>query len=95
MLLGKIITKIGIKVDSESIKFIAQISFRVNKKAMQSFLGKINFLRKLIFNYAQIVKPLHGMIKKDAVYKWDKDDFSQIKQVIADAPALYSPNYEK
>jgi len=38
------------------------------------------------------------MIKKDAVYRWDKrkkDAFAQIKQAIVDAPALFSPYYGK
>jgi len=56
---------------------------------MKSFLGKINFLWKLISNYAQIVKPLQETIKKDTIYKWDKkekDDFSRIKQYIVYVP---------
>lgn len=39
---------------------------------MQSFLGKIKFLWKFILGYAQIVKPMQDMIKKDAVYSWDE-----------------------
>jgi len=37
-------------------------------------------------------------VKKDAVYKWDKrekDMFSSIKQVVAEAPTLYSPDFNK
>lgn len=38
------------------------------------------------------------MINKDSTYKWakrEKDVFSQIKQSIANAPVLFSPNYGK
>lgn len=93
-LLGNIIAKSGIKVDPKRVKAITQIPLLVNKKAMQSFFGKINFLQKFIFDYAQIVKPLQGMIN----YKWEnweKHAFAQIKQVIVDAPTLFSPNYGK
>lgn len=57
----------------------------MNKKAIQSFLGKINFLRKCISDYAQIVKPMQEMIKKDTFYNWgkrEKDAFSHIKSVL-------------
>ena len=57
-ILGHIIAKSGIKVESDGVRTITQIPFTVNKKDMQSFLGKINFLRKFISDYAQIVKPI-------------------------------------
>jgi len=71
-LLGHIIAKSGIKVDPERVRDTPQIPFLVNKKATHPFLGKIKFLRKFISDYAQIVKPIHEMVKKDAIYKWDK-----------------------
>lgn len=97
-LLGHIIEKSGIKVDQETVRAIMQIPFLVNKKVMQSFLGKISFLRKFISDYVQIMKPMHGMVKKDALYKWDKrenDMFSCIKKGIAKAPTLYNLDFKK
>jgi len=38
------------------------------------------------------------MIKKDAIYKWDKmekDAFAHIRQAIAEAPTLYNPKFNK
>jgi len=49
---------------------------------MQYFLGNINFIHKFISNYAYIVKLIKEMVKKDAIYKWDKrekDAFTHIK----------------
>eukprot|EP00253_Pinus_taeda_P004886 PITA_04886 len=97
-LLGHIIAKSGIKVDPERVKAITQIPFPLNKKAMQFFLGKIMFLYKFISNYAQIVKPMQEMVKKDAIYKWDKrekDAFSHIRQTIVEALTLYNLNFNK
>lgn len=65
--LGHIIAKSGIKVDQDRFRTITHIRFPVNKKSMQSFLGKINFLYKFIFDHAQIVKPINEMVKKDVV----------------------------
>ena len=66
------IAKNGIKIDPERVKSITQISFPINMKVMKSFLGNINFLRKFISDYAQIVRPIQEMIRKYATYKWDK-----------------------
>eukprot|EP00253_Pinus_taeda_P020053 PITA_20053 len=51
-----------------------------------------------ILDYAQIVKPMKDMVKKDVVYNWGKKEkyaFARIKQTIAEAPALYSPDFKK
>jgi hypothetical protein len=57
-LLGHIISKYGIFVDPKHTKSIMYISFPSNKKLMQSFFGKINFVPRLVSNFAEIVKPL-------------------------------------
>eukprot|EP00253_Pinus_taeda_P004214 PITA_04214 len=67
-LLEDIVAKSGIKVDLDWVQTITQFPYLVNKKAMQSFLGKINFLRNFISDYAEIVNPMKDMIKKDVVY---------------------------
>jgi hypothetical protein len=62
-----------------------------NKKAMQSFLGKINFVRRFIFDFAEIIKPLQEMIKKYSIFKWSKERkeaFEKIKEAIVEAPTL-------
>jgi hypothetical protein len=58
---------------------------------MQSFFGKINFVRKFMPDFAETVKPLQKMICKDAYFKWDekwKDAFNNIKTAISQAPVL-------
>ena len=63
---------------------------------MQSFLGKINFMRRFISDFAEIVKPLQEMIKKDSNFKWTKERkeaFEKIKEAIAKAPTLRSPDF--
>ena len=65
--------------------------------SMQSFLGKINFLRRFISEFAEIVKPLQDMIKKDSNFRWTKEireAFDKIKEAIVEVPTLWSPNFE-
>ena len=62
-LLGHVVSKNGISIDPERIKAIEQIPLPHNKKGMQSFMGTINFVRRFVLDFAQIVKPLQQMVK--------------------------------
>jgi hypothetical protein len=57
-LLGHIISQEGIHIDPEMIKAIAQLLLPHNKNSMQSFFGKINFVRKFTPDFAETIKPL-------------------------------------
>jgi hypothetical protein len=97
-LLGQIISQVGIHIDPEWIRAIAQLPLPHNKKAMQSFFGKINFVRKFTPDFVETIKPLHKMIHKYVDFKWDdekKRAFIDIKIAISQAPVLRSPNFSK
>ena len=49
-LLGQIVTKDGVKIDPKRVEVIHNIAFPKNKKEVQVFLGRINFLRRFIPN---------------------------------------------
>ena len=55
-LLGHIISKDGIRIDPARIEAILQIKHPRNIKELQAFLGKINFLRILISNLAELIR---------------------------------------
>eukprot|EP00253_Pinus_taeda_P032977 PITA_32977 len=95
-LLGFIISKDGIYIDPDRIKEISEIPFPHNKKSMQSFLGQINFVKRFVPDFSQIILPLQTMIKKNSVFRWgsaEKEAFDSIKQSIINAPALNTPNF--
>eukprot|EP00253_Pinus_taeda_P031966 PITA_31966 len=95
-LLGFIVSKDGIYIDPDRIKEISEIPFPHNKKSMQSFLGQINFVKRFVPDFSQIILPLQTMIKKNSVFKWgspEKEAFELIKQSIINAPALNTPNF--
>jgi len=65
---------------------------------MQSFLGKINFVRRFVPSFSKIIRPLQNMIKKDSSFSWgdiEKKSFIRIREAIAEAPALVSPDFRK
>ena len=90
-LLSFVISLGGITIDPGRIEAIKDIVLPHNKKAMQCFLGKIKFVRIFISDFAEIVKPLQEIIKKDFNFKWTKERreaFEEIKEAITKAPTL-------
>jgi hypothetical protein len=97
-LLGHIISKEGIKVDPNRVEGILKIGIPRSKKEVQSFLGKVNFLRRFIPNLAEIIKHITNMLKKGNEIKWipeARKSFEDIKVALTKAPVLASPNFEK
>ena len=97
-LLGHVISKKVISIDPERIRAIEQIHLPHNKKGMQCFMGTINFVRRFVPVFSQIVKPLQQMVKQSVQLKWtdlEKNAFNKIKTSVAHAPSLKSPNFEK
>ena len=72
-LLGHIVSKEGVKIDPARVEAIQTIPLPRSKKDIQRFLGKINFLRRFVSNYAEIVKNITDMLKKNAEVRWDKE----------------------
>jgi len=65
---------------------------------MQSFLGKINFVRRFIYDFEKKFIPLQDLVKKYISFKWNKQQgfsFTKIKSAIADAPFLQSLDFNK
>jgi hypothetical protein len=97
-ILGHIISPEGIKIDLARVKAIQKIDIPRNEKSIQSFIGKINFLRRFIPKFAEIIKLITDMLKKDAEIKWipeAKESFENIKQALIKALVLINPNYSK
>ena len=69
-LIGHIISKDGIKIDPSRVEAIKNIGFPRSKKEVQSFLGKVNFLRRFIPNFVETVNLVTNMLKKDNIIKW-------------------------
>jgi hypothetical protein len=97
-LLSHIVSRDGIKIDPKRVEAIDTINILRNVKEIQSFLGKIIFLRRFIPNFVEIVKLITYMLKKNSEVKWTteaKASFSCIKKAIREAPVLVSLDYLK
>ena len=74
------------------------MDFLRRSKEMQSFVGKVNFVRRFIPNFAEIVKDITRMLKKEVEIKWtieSKHSFEDIKRAPTQAPILISPDFSK
>ena len=80
-LLGFIVSKKGIHIDPDTIQEIENIPLPHNKKMMQSFLGQINFVKRFVLDFSQIVLPLQSMIKKNSIFKWGKQEINSFELI--------------
>ena len=69
-LLGHIISKDGIQIDPTRIEAILLIQLPGNIRELQTFLGRINFLRRFISNLAELIRALNNMLKKYSTLSW-------------------------
>ena len=65
-LLGHIISAEGLNIDSVRVEAIQKLSIPRSKRDIQSFLGKINFVRIFIPKFSELLKHITAMLKKDA-----------------------------
>ena len=64
---------------------IQSIPLPRSKKYIHRFSGKINFLRRFVPNYVEIMRSITHMLKKNVEVKWDKgagEAFSRIKEAL-------------
>ena len=96
--LGHIISKDGIKIDQIRAEAIHKIKIPRTKNEIQSFIGKVKFLRRFISNFAEIMKHITNMLRKYNEIKWipeARKTFSDIKKALKESPVLNSPNCSK
>jgi hypothetical protein len=69
-LLGHIVSTEGVRIDPNRVEAIQTLSLPRSRKEIQSFLGKINFLRRFVSNFPKMVKLITSMLRKENEVKW-------------------------
>jgi hypothetical protein len=69
-LLGHIVSAEGLKIDPNRVESVKNLSLPRSKKKIQSFLGKIKFLRIFVSKFFELVKFINAMLKKGNEVKW-------------------------
>jgi hypothetical protein len=97
-LLGHVASKGGVSIDPERVQSIKDVRPPLNKKSLQSFFRKINFIRRFVPNFAERIKPMSALLKKDVTFRWDDKaikSFEDIKDAISQAPVLINLDYSR
>jgi hypothetical protein len=69
-LLGHIVSAEGVRIDPSRLKSINTLSLPRSNKQIQSFLGKINLLRRFISNFVELVKFITSILREGNEMKW-------------------------
>lgn len=97
--LGHTFDKDGIKINSEKVEAIKKMSVPKDKKMLQRFLGMVTYVSKFIPNLSDLTLPLRMLVKKDAQFKWFKEQdtaYYKIIEIITKNTILsyYDPHIE-
>jgi hypothetical protein len=96
--LGHVASQGGVSIDPERVQSIKDVHPSANKNSFQSFLGKINFIRRFVPNFAERIKPLSALLKRDVSFIWGdttNKSFEDIKNSISQAPVLINPDFSR
>ncbi|GBG85788.1 hypothetical protein CBR_g40597 [Chara braunii] len=79
--LGHILDGDGIKPEDSKIMAIRDWPTPRTLTELRSFLGLDNYYRKFVRNFSTIAAPLRRLLKKEAIWQWDKDCTSALKKL--------------
>lgn len=90
---------VGIRMDPDKVKAIVEWKRPTTVKGVRSFLGFANYYRRFIAKYADTVKPLLNLTRKDTPFLWTEvcdSAFATLKQRFIEEPVLvtYDPTRE-
>lgn len=85
----------GMRPDDSKVKAIREMPYPSDRKALERFLGMVNYLAKFIPNYSESVNVLRSLLKKESEWSWEaqhSEAVDRLKEKLSSAPvlALYS-----
>ncbi len=97
--LGHVVTPAGIRPTPAHIKSVQDWPQIKDKNDIASFAGLTNYFKQYIPNYADLLKPLNKLRKKDVKFVWSsecEDSVTKLKEALTSAPVLayWDPAYE-
>ena len=95
---GHQFTKDGVKPDEEKIKANKEMPVPDGPKALQRFLGMVNYQQKFIDNLSEKTALLCQLLNKDTEWSWDVHHqvvFEKLKNEICSRPVLKFFNPER
>ena len=98
--LGFLVHQRGNEIDKNKVRAIMAAPPPKTKKEIQSFLGKVNFLRRFISNLPGKIRPLSPLLKlrdmEEFLWKAEHQEaFDEIKRYLSQPPVLMPPKRRK
>ena len=97
-MLGMIIDKGKISMDTGKLKGIKEWPIPTTIKQVRGFLGFGNFYWQFIKHFSEIARPLNDLLKKDKKFKWTNEcqnSFKELKKWFTEEPVLQMPDQNK
>lgn len=79
--LGHIISGEGITKDERKVEAIRKVETPQNVKQVQSFCGMVNYYAKFLPRLADLLHPLHCLLKKGVPFTWTKECESAFEKI--------------
>ena len=70
-LLGHIISKRGIEVDSDKVKAISEMPAPKIKKEVRGFIGRLQYISRFIAKLTTVCVPIFKLLRKNQPVVWD------------------------
>ena len=91
-----IIHEKGIEIDPKRVEAMKRVEAPTCKKDLQKLLGKVNYLRRFIFNLSEKIDSFTPILrlKDEAEFTWGADQqesFEKIKNYLSSPPVLKAP----
>ncbi len=93
--LGHVFSDVGIKVYPTKVAVVQDWPAPLNVSYIRRFLGLSNYFRRFIKGYANLVRPMNDLLKKDAPFCWSaacESAFVAVKDAVQSAPVLVLPD---
>lgn len=89
--LGFEISAKGIQPGKNKLRAIIDFPTPTNTTEVRQFLGLVNFFRRFIYKFSEMVTPLYDLLKKDRIFEWTENQenaFRKVIQLLAKEPIV-------
>lgn len=96
--LGFLITRDGLRPDTNKTRAIAELSAPGSKDEVKRFLGMLSYYRRFINRFSSIASCLFEQTKTQTPFTWSEEHqkaFDSLKQQLVQAPVLAYPEFDK
>jgi len=96
--LGVVIGPSRIEMEKEKVDGVLSWPELRNVKDVRKFLGLANYYRRFIKDFAQVVRPMNVLTRKDVKWQWRVEQqkaFDELKRVFTTKPVLAAPDLDK